>query len=179
MFSARNFVEKNERKITLLARFLVAFNLLALPMYAVILSGTQLPILQSIVASIVDAVLNAMSYSTSLSGMVIRVASPVAVDVAIDADCTGWKSMYAYAALVLATPLAMGWRKRTKLVVIGMSALFVLNIARIVSTVAAASVFGVAVLDVVHTVLWREGMIIAVVLLWFAVVRKFKKSSQS
>jgi len=164
-------VEKNERDIALLARFLVAFNLLALPMYAILLSGAQLPILQTMVASIVDAVLNAMSYTTSLSGMVIHMEAPLRADIAIDADCTGWKSMYAYAALVLATPLAMGWKKRTKLVVIGVSALFALNIARIVTTLAAAVAFGPATLDVVHTVLWREGMIAAVVVFWFLAVR--------
>jgi exosortase/archaeosortase family protein len=174
MFSAKKFVKRNERKIRMLARFLVVFNLLAIPMYAVMLSGTQLPALQDATTTVVFAVFRLLGYDATRSGTTIGLGAPLNVNIAIDTDCAAWKSMYAYAALVLATPFAMGWKKRSGLVLAGTVALFALNVVRIVSTVAAAMAFGLAVLDVVHTVFWREGMILAVVLLWFLAVRGYR-----
>lgn len=171
VFSATKFVKKNERKIRLLARFLVAFNLLALPMYVVMLSGAQLPALQDATTGVVFAVFRLLGYEATRSGTTITLGAPLYTNIAIDTDCAAWKSMYAYAALVLATPFAMGWKKRLGLILAGTAVLFALNIVRIVSTVAAAVAFGIGVLDVVHTVLWREGMILAVVAMWFASVR--------
>lgn len=171
MFSATKFVKRNERKIRMLARFLVVFNLLALPMYAVMLAGAQLPPLQDATTTAVFAVFKLLGYEATRSGTTISLGAPLDVDIAIDTDCAAWKSIYAYAALVLATPFTLGWKRRLGLVLAGTVVLFAMNIVRIVSTVAAAMAFGLAVLDVVHTVLWREGMILAVVLLWFLAVR--------
>lgn len=177
MFSTAKFVKRNEQKIRKLVRFLVVFNLLAIPMYAVLLSGTQLPLLQSVTTDVVSSIFRALGYSAERAGYTIAFTAPLQTSIAIDTDCAAWKSMYAYAALVLATPFAIDWRKRTKLILAGVIALFALNVVRIVSTVAAAVAFGAAWLDVVHTVLWREGMILAVVLLWFVAIKKSVKNS--
>jgi exosortase/archaeosortase family protein len=174
MFSAKKFVKKNERKIRLLARFLVVFNLLAIPMYAVMLSGAQLPALQDATTTVVFAIFRLLGYDATRSGTTIALGAPLDVNIAIDTDCAAWKSMYAYAALVLATPFTIGRTRRLKLVLAGVAVLFALNVVRIVSTAAAAMAFGIATLDVVHTVLWREGMILAVVLLWFLAVRGYR-----
>ncbi|MFH1623049.1 MAG: exosortase/archaeosortase family protein [Candidatus Aenigmatarchaeota archaeon] len=179
MFSAAKFVSKNKKKILKLVRFLVVFNVLAIPMYAILLSGAQLQPLQSFTTDIVYAVFGFLGYATERHGTTIALGAPLHTDIAIDADCTAWKSMYAYAALVMATPLAIGWKKRSKLIAAGVLALFALNVVRIVSTVAAAAAFGVATLDVVHTVLWREGMIAAVVLFWFLAVRGYAARPKS
>ena len=171
MLSAKKFVTKNRRKLLLLGEFIVKFNLLAIPMYAVLLSGMQLQPLQSVTTDAVYAVFKILGYAAERNGTTISFGSPLYTDIVIDTDCTAWKSMYAYAALVLATPFAIGWGKKSKLILIGVLALFALNAVRIVSTVAVAVAFGAGWLDVVHTVLWREGMILAVVAFWFLAVQ--------
>jgi exosortase/archaeosortase family protein len=173
MLSAKKFVAKNRRKLLLLAEFIVKFNLLAIPMYAIMLSGTQLQPLQSVTTDAVYAVFKILGYAAERSGTTIAFGSPLYTNIVIDTDCTAWKSMYAFVALMLATPFALGWEKRLKLILLGVAALFVLNVARIVSTVAFAVSFGISWLDVVHTVLWREGMILAVVAFWFLAVRGY------
>lgn len=170
--SAAKFVKANEEKIKKLVRFLVLFNLLAIPMYAVLLSGAQLPALQSVTTDAVYSIFQALGYSAERAGFTITFTAPLQTSIVIDMDCTAWKSMYAFAALVLATPGKMGWKRRLVLILAGVLALFALNVVRIVSTVAAAAAFGIATLDVVHTVLWREGMILAVVAMWLVSVRK-------
>jgi len=177
MFSAKKFVTKNRRKLLMLVEFIVKFNLLAIPMYAIMLSGMQLQPLQDATTSAVYAAFKLLGYAAERSGTTIALGAPLYTNIVIDTDCAAWKSMYAFAALMLATPFALGWEKRLKLIVLGVAALFVLNVVRIVSTVAAAVTFGAAWLDVVHTVLWREGMILAVVLFWFVAIRKSVKNS--
>lgn len=173
MLSAKKFVAKNRRKLLLLAEFIAKFNVLAIPMYAIILSGMQLQPLQDATTSAVYAAFKLLGYAAERSGTTIAFASPLYTNIVIDTDCAAWKSMYAFAALIVATPFALGWEKRLKLILVGVFALFVLNVVRIVSTVAAAVSFGIGWLDVVHTVLWREGMILAVVAFWFLAVRRY------
>ena len=173
MFSAKKFVAKNRRKLLMLVEFIVKFNLLAIPMYAIILSGMQLQPLQDATTSAVYAIFRFLGYAAERSGTTIAFGAPLYTNIVIDTDCAAWKSMYAFAALIVATPFALGWEKRLKLILLGVAALFVLNVVRIVSTVAVAVSFGIGWLDVVHTVLWREGMILAVVLFWFLAVRGY------
>jgi len=172
MFSAAKFMSKNKKKILKLVRFLVVFNVLAIPMYAIILSDMQLQPLQDATTSAVYAAFKLLGYAAERSGTTIAFGAPLYTNIVIDTDCAAWKSMYAFAALMLATPFALGWEKRLKLILLGVAALFVLNVVRIVSTVAVAVSFGIGWLDVVHTVLWREGMILAVVAFWFLAVRR-------
>ncbi|MCX6820571.1 MAG: archaeosortase/exosortase family protein, partial [Candidatus Aenigmarchaeota archaeon] len=141
----------HERKLLMLVRFVVIFNLLAIPMYAILASGTQLPALQEATTDVVFAIFRALGYTAERSGFTIVFTAPLQAGIVIDTDCTGWKSMYAFAALVIATPFAIGWKRRSMIVALGVAALFALNIVRIVSTVAAAAAFGIGTLEVVHT----------------------------
>ena len=52
--------------------------------------------------------------------------------------------------------------------------LFLLNFVRIVSTILFSLKFGFQYLDIVHTFLWREGLILAVVCVWYLWLKKTK-----
>jgi exosortase/archaeosortase family protein len=149
--------------------FLLKFNLLAIPMYLIIFSGTNLPFLEKLTTDIVFPLLE-----HAYPGQIVRppdanwffVASGTSIEkIYIDTDCTAWKSMYALAALMMASPLPKG-KKKLEDFGIGLLAIFSINIVRIYSTIAFSITFGMQYLDVVHTVLWREGMILAVVGIW-------------
>ena len=164
------------RTLYSVALFLIKFNLLAIPMYLVIYFNVEFVPIQQFLADSVYAVLRASGYEVAKSGLVLTLTSGFTiVNVKMTVDCTGWKSMYALAALALATPLPDGKRKfkfkskfesRLKFIAAGAAAVFALNFLRVLTTVLSFYSFGLQALDVVHTLLWREGLIVAVVLIW-------------
>jgi exosortase/archaeosortase family protein len=149
--------------------FLIKLNLLAIPMYLVIWSGAQAIPLQVFVKDV--------SYkSLKLAGFDVSNPQPASTwfwissgssreQINIDLDCTGWKSMFAIAALMVATPLALD-RKKLGQIALAVGGIFLLNVVRIVTTLSFSATFGLEYLEIVHTVLWREGMIAAVVAIW-------------
>ena len=88
-------------------------------------------------------------------------------------DSTGWKSMYAVASLILVTPISI-IRHRIKVALIAVAIIFFINYLRIATTILISIKFGFNFFDIVHTVLWREGLILAVVGVWFGWMRMEK-----
>jgi exosortase/archaeosortase len=144
---------RKNRTLATIAWFVVKFNLLALPMYLAIFSGFSHEPLRISTAWISNVVLNSIGYTTIQSGHTIQTS---VADVDISWDSTGWKSMYALVALALATPL--GNRSRLKFIAM----------LRIVTTIGAALSYGMQYFDILHLLLWREGLITAVVAIWGA-----------
>lgn len=158
----------------MLTDFLIKFNLLAIPMYIIILSGFEFVHAQSIIAEISYRVIDALGYSISKIGITLSLTLPSSIaTVVIGSDCTAWKSMYMLAALMIASPVANN-RKKLKHILIGISAIFLINIIRIVTTMLSGYWFGFQSLEIVHTALWQQGMILAVVGIWFIWVKKQK-----
>lgn len=158
--------KKDVERIELIVDFLIKFNLLAVPMYIVLLSGIEFYPLQLMLTDVVHAIVTSLAYEAVKNGITLTLVSmPAVANVIIGVDCTAWKSMYALAALMIASPVPND-RKKLKHILLGVSAVFVINIVRLVTTVLAGYRFGMRYLDIVHTLLWREGMIFAVVLIW-------------
>lgn len=155
----------NKRLFSILI-FLIKFGLLAIPMYIAIYFDMQLVPLQRFLADSVYAVLKYFGYEVVRDGLVLTLTSGfVITSIEMTVDCVGWKSMYALVALALATPLPNDLRK-LKFIIIGVAAVFVINFLRILTTILSFYHFGLHALDIVHTLLWREGLIIAIVLIW-------------
>lgn len=164
-----------DKKLIAVLWFLLKFNLLAIPMYIVMYAQPSLPMLQSFVASSVNAVLNLIGYNSILEGYVVKFSTSSAtklsiVEAEMNFDCTGWKSVYALFALTLATS-AM-WKKKLKFLAIALPTIFVVNIFRIVTTIAATISFGLAYLELVHNLLWQEGLILTVIAIWYLWLRR-------
>lgn len=156
-------VDKNRLKK--IALFLVKFNLLATPMYLMLYFNISFYPLQRFLTLILEKTLNVIGYITVSDGNIMLIEGfPVPVD--ISWDCTGWKSMWALAALVLATPQQLRCRK-VKFLLVFLPVLFLLNFARILTTILLSFEFGFQYLDIIHTFLWREGLIIAVIASWY------------
>jgi len=169
--------KKNLRnKLWTLVLFLIKFNLLAIPMYLVIFLNFSYPPLQNFLTELTYRNLNLLGYHSSL------VASPESEvpliyfsdnfpKVQISWDSTGWKSMYALLALTLATPLS-NLKRKAKFLIIGIPAIFLLNYLRIITTILISLNFGIQCFEIVHTLLWREGLILIIILLWYIWLRK-------
>ena len=176
----KRFEIKNIRKYELLADFLLKLNLLAIPMYLAMFSGISYYPVQKFLTDVVYGTFESGGYWIERNGLMIMLfepteppGPPVVQTIMMGFDCTAWKTMYAFAALVIASPVP-DRRKRIKFMLIGSATLFAINIVRLVTTVLAAYSLGFGALDVMHTVLWREGLIIAVLALWFFWLRNQK-----
>jgi len=170
--------KKGIEKIELLADFLIKFNLLAIPMYVLLFSGVEFYSLQLLLTELVYGIITALGYEAVKNGIMLTFVSPPFVStVVMGVGCTAWKSMYALAALMLASPVPND-RKKLKHILLGIASLFVLNVLRLVTTVLVGYWFGMWYLEIVHTVLWREGMIFAVVALWLWWVKGQKEKQK-
>lgn len=155
------------RKLMAAVLFLVKFNLLALPMYAVMSMDLTVQPLQSFVASSVHLLLQLLGHESVVKESILLFSSGQSV-VAADMtfDCIGWKSMYTLFALAAATP-KIEWKRKLKFLAAGLPAIFAINILRIVTTIAAVISFGTVYLEIVHSILWQEGLVAVVVGIWY------------
>jgi exosortase/archaeosortase family protein len=179
---------KKLKRETLLAIaiFLLIFNLLSLPVWLIIYFDITFPKAQTLLASFLEHGLNFLGIETKREEFILLLADPKMPQIVIDADCIGWKSVYMFFALVLATPISgkvknlknkiKNFFQKTKLkaLVIGIPILFAINFLRILTTILIGHYFGVSYFNIAHTILWREGLIFAVVLIWLLWLKKKK-----
>jgi exosortase/archaeosortase family protein len=177
--------KETRKKLWTVALFLIAFNVLAIPMYLLLWLNLSFPPLQTLLTEMVYSALKILGYSVELVVSQISLIPLIFVPqyaqkILITWDSTGWKTLYTLAALTIATP-SVSMREKLKFLAIGLPFLFVLNFVRILTTITFAISYGFQYFEVVHTLLWREGLILAVVLVWYMWLRvvKFKDKKQS
>jgi len=170
------------KKLLTVAWFLIKFNLLAIPMYLAIYFNLSYPPLQDFLTDLSRPVIELFGYETILfyhdyCNVQAIYGPEFEKPVCISWDSTGWKSMYALAALAIATPF-ISWKRKLKFLSIGIPTVFLLNYIRIVSTILIALKCGFQYFDVVHTLLWREGLILIIVAIWYIWLRRIKYNIQ-
>ena len=159
-------LQKKEKKLLAVLLLIVVFNLLAIPMYFVMYYNLSFLPLQNFLATATSNFLKLLGYAVAQDGhTVVTSAGSDVHSIEISWDSTGWKSMYALVALGLITPVK-GWKKRMKFVCTAVPTVFFLNFLRIVTTILIALNFGFHYFEFVHTFLWREGLILAVIGIW-------------
>ena len=149
--------------------FLLKFNLLLIPFYAVIYFDIDFYLLQELFASFIGSVLK-LRYSVDVSGFFIYVED-LAID--ISRDCIGWKSVYSLFALVLASPGKL--KDKFRFLVLWVPVIFVVNIIRVLVTIVVGLEFGINYLELLHNIVWQEVMILSIVGVWYLWLRKVKK----
>jgi len=164
------------KKLLLVVEFLVIFNLLSIPMYIVIFYNLSFESLQIFFTQLTEGFLKFMGYAVERIGYFLTINySGGSLQIEISWDSTGWKSLYALFALAVATPIK-SLKSKAKFLTIGLPLIFVLNFLRIVTTILVGLNYGLNYFDVVHTFLWREGLIFAIVIIWFAWLVRGKES---
>jgi len=151
--------------------FLIKFNLLLIPFYAIIYFDISFYPLQIAFTNFLAAVLKLLNYQVSTSDFFMFLGeSKYPID--ISRDCIGWKSMYSLFALVFATPGKT--KNKLKFLYVWIPVLFVVNIFRVLITLLIGLNFGLQYLEVIHTFFWQEVMIIALILVWYLWLKKRK-----
>lgn len=122
--------------------------------------------LQSFLASVTQEVLQFTGLSLERQGaLLIGPASSYLVT----QDCLGWKSMSAFTGLVFASSSSPGKIVRTA--ALGVSALFLVNIFRIVTTVYL-SYMNIISFEIIHSFLWQWGLTAVVLVMWFGWMKR-------
>ncbi len=156
---------EKDRRLFRILKFVVKFNVFAIPLYIILVMGWTLPALQKLVADFVFSSLTATGYNPAIDGLLISIpinnGNWAAV---ISWDCVGWKSMLALFALVMATDFGA---KRKLLGLVLVPIVFVINLLRILFMFFWVKTFDLAYYQTVHAVVWGWGLILTILVLWF------------
>lgn len=145
-------------------RFLIKFNLFALPMYIMLFFDIQFVALQSLTADIMYTFLSVTGFEITRTGFMFSM--PIlngSWGAVINWDCVGWKSMFAFVALVFATNFPM----RKKVMALGIiPVIYGINLIRIWFMFYYVRAFDLVNYEVVHTMVWSWGLILVIIALW-------------
>ncbi len=147
-----------------LGLFLVKFNLLLIPIYAIIYLNISIFALQELYAKFLAYVISFLGFQATASGVLIFLGK-YGFPINISFDCLGWKSSYSLFALVFATPGE--WKNKLKFLRLWIPAFVLINFVRIMSTVLIGYSFGFQYIEPVHTYFWQFAMIAIVLGVWF------------
>lgn len=160
----------DREKLVRTIMFLVRLTALSAPLYLIIILDVSLLPLQEAVAGQSMWLLEATGFEVERSGLILVCGAEDPFIFHIGEDCTGWKSMLFFAALVLAT-LGTTYRKRILGILIGIPLIYVANLARILAVVMIESSWGYDAALFVHDWLWQFGLLAAVLVLWLLWLR--------
>jgi len=147
--------------------FLLRLVILSIPLYAIITFSVDLSFMQNIAAGNTYWMLNYAGYSVTQQHTAITVVgdSGDPFMFLIGEDCTAWKSMLFFFALVFAVSGAR-MKKRLLGLVIGIPLIWIGNLARIFMIVSIQQSFGLDAAMLFHTIFWQIGLVALVLVLW-------------
>jgi len=145
--------------------FLVRLLPLSIPLYLILWLNVSMLPMQRAVADQTVWILRALGFDATESSLIISVGAVDPFIFYIGEDCTGWKSMIFYFALILAT-LGTGTRKRLLGLAIGIPLIYLGNLLRIIAVVFVEEAFGYDAAMWIHDWLWQAGLMALVLGLW-------------
>jgi exosortase/archaeosortase family protein len=155
----------NRQKLLNLLIFLIKFNLLSIPLYFIITYDLSLPQFQTFFATLTSLLLRAIGYNTLQKDFTLSILHAGKLNqIEISWDCTGWKSLYALFALVIATPAKP--INKAKFLVFALPFLFLINLVRIISTIIFSLSYGFEYFDIIHNFLWKWSILLFIPLFW-------------
>ena len=141
--------------------FVLMLNLLSIPLYVFISFGIELKFLKNLEAFITSKLLNLLELNSKAEENFVVIDNKI---YEISWDSTGWKSLYTLFSLIMSTPIYN--RRKIKPLIIGLSLLFLFNVARITATIYL-SYKQIYSFDFLHLGLWRWGSIGFLLFIWF------------
>ena len=152
--------------------FFIVFGVLSAPVYLIAASGYEFTLLREGFAAGAAALLRLLGHTAAADGVMLY-GERIAVNVT--RDSTAWKSMFAFAALVFASRRSLQWTVYGLFA--GFGVLVAANVVRIASMVYLTEVHAVP-FEVMHTVLWRWGLTVVVVVAWAVWLRCYAGSDR-
>jgi len=158
---------KARKKLVEIALFLIKLNLFSALL--VFLQIFQLPVL-----ILTKATFLLTFFLTSILGLKAIANNSTLIlrdfTIVIDEDCSGWKALVFFLALIFSTPRRK-IKERLTFLFLGSLSLFFFNILRIIVCILVLLKFPQSFL-LLHDILWRESMIFLTLLLWIVFLYK-------
>lgn len=152
-------------------RFIIKFNLLAAPLYVMLLTQWQSSFLIAATHNIVFSVLVAAGLNPISYGDVIAVSiKNGSWGAVINWDCVGWKSLLALFALIFATELPLKTKIKGFLLLAPL--IYFVNVIRIWFIFWYIVNYDISNFAFVHAVVWSWGLITAVAVAWLVWLRQ-------
>jgi len=188
MFNITGFrpMQGYEKHINVL-NFLIRLNVFAMPLYVILFFDLSLPQLQRLIADITFSLLSTAGFNPVINDLLISI--PIqngSWGAFINWDCTAWKSMLAFFALVMATDKVMEKKRvmqknrrfisyldpKLKALVVFLPLIFIVNLFRIFFMFFYVRTFDLAYYSFVHAFVWSWGMIFVVLAFWILWMKK-------
>lgn len=151
------------QKLRSVLKFLVKFNLFAIPLYLILVSGYQSKLLMDVTTDISYALINATMPAERSGPLMVIPVEDGSWSAYVSWDSTGWKSMLALFALIFATEFPL--RKK----IIGLAFIplvYLVNIFRIWFMFFFVYNYGTTGFPLIHATVWSWGLIITILVLW-------------
>jgi len=143
--------------------FLMIFASSALILHLLIWINWNPVMLQKIDAWLVSKILNLIGINTIWIGTYIKISGFGLIE--IIKDCLGWKSFIALTSLIVASNF-VSWKNKLLGIFFGMIFVFIINIIRLVTTFYLATKQIIS-FEVIHSILWRWGLTLFILLFWY------------
>lgn len=154
-----------------IAIFLIKFNVLLIPFYAIIYFDVSFYPLQIFFANMIAFFLKLFSLQVSSSDFILYLGSEnFPIDISL--DCIGWKSGYSLFALVFATPGKI--KNKLKYMGIWIPLLVLINFFRVISSIVLGYFFGFEYIEPIHTYFWQPIMLVIVLAIWYLWLKREK-----
>ncbi len=166
--------ERTQKKKVMkdVAFFLLKFNLLLIPFYAIIYFDVNFYPLQIQFTNLIAMILKLFGHQVSTSDFFVYVGKDQ-FPIDISRDCIGWKSAYSLFALVFATSGRI--KDKLKFLGVWVPVLLIINVFRVLGTILFGLTFGLQYLEIIHTFIWQEVMIAVLLIVWYLWLRKGNK----
>lgn len=164
--------DKNQKIFEVLV-FLIKLSLLSIFLY-IILWWVDLRFLQEFTARQVVSLFKILNFPTSYAGTQVTVGR---FDFSIIKDCTGWKGMIFFTALIASA--SSSFKEKVKALSINLPIIYSVNLLRLSTLIFITSNMGLRAYNISHDLLWQLTMIVLVLSLWLLWMRRTKFNSKS
>lgn len=158
-WNREDFNQRQERLLDT-SIFLGKLLMLGIPFQLLLILEPDTKGIQTFYADLINSILLFLGYSSNSLGIDILLNDQI---YRITQDCLGWKSMAAFAALIVASGKKVN--KNLHLILGGLTIIFVANIFRIITTILLSD-SGIISYSVIHGVLWKWGLTFLIIVLW-------------
>jgi len=142
--------------------FLTKLLILSIPMYIIIRYNVDFTIIRNFIAFHTSHFLNLVGIPSNFD--VHGIIELKNSSIAINRDCTGWKGMWFFMALILSTKASI--RKKITGIAVGTLNVLSVNILRIVVMIwVEINLRGM--FTIIHDILWQASIIFIVLILWY------------
>ena len=153
-------IEENKSEIKEILIFFLKLSILSGILY-IISQNVNFYYFQRFTAERVYDFLGLIDISAEIEGVRLVVEE---INFLITEDCTAWKGIFFFFALLISSKKKL--KEVGKGLLVGIPALYSLNLLRILLLISSNIWFGSAAYGILHDLLWNLTMILAVIALW-------------